>query len=143
MGPMSYRRLRLLIVFFAAAWLPFSAVAAVTMPFCIHGHPGSQGPDGAEYGQAAGSLPGSRDHAGPAGHGDCHEHAATPAGTAGAQDGMACDQCGFCHLACAGMIPSEAAATADHPAAHVLAGLTATLHSDPLPEPLRRPPRSL
>ena len=127
---MSFRRLRLLILFFAAAWLPFSAVAAVAMPFCTHG--------------PQGDSPDTTMHDGQWGHGDCHGQAEAKKAPQAedAQDGMACDQCGFCHLACAGMIPSEAKAAPGHPAGHVLAGLAATLHSDPLPERLRRPPRN-
>lgn len=127
---MPFRRLRLLILFLAAAWLPFSAVAAVAMPFCTHGPQGGDAPAGIAAG-----------HDGHWSQGDCHG-AASGADPAGVQGGMACDQCGFCHLACAGMIPSEAKAAPGHPAGHVLAGLAATLHSDPLPERLRRPPRS-
>ncbi len=127
------RRLRLLILFLAAAWLPFSAVAAVAMPFCTHGQ---------EPAPAHGTHPGDAAAAQWA-HGDCHARAAdaSPA-DASAQGGMACDQCGFCHLACAGIIPPSAAASPVHRAGHVLAGLTTVHYSDPLPDSLRRPPRS-
>lgn len=127
------RRLHLLILFFAAAWLPFSAVAAIAMPFCTHG----QEPAPAHHGMPSGDAAAAQ-----WAHGDCHARAADAAADPSAQGGLACDQCGFCHLACAGIIPPSAAASPVHRAGHVLAGLSVVHFSDHLPGSLRRPPRS-
>jgi hypothetical protein len=114
---------RLLPILFAALWLPLQAVAALTMPFCTHAH-----------GQASGQTPAAMEH-------PCHEGQSDR--PAGQHDGYACDQCGFCHLACAGMAPASLGATAPLPAGDRYGRIAVAFPPDHIPEPLQPPPRSI
>jgi hypothetical protein len=82
-------------------WLPLQGLAAVSMPFCRHAVDSSIG------------LTAQEDaHAGHAHH--AHEPY-TPAHGSDTSDhagGMACNDCGACHLACAAMMLSEPIASA-------------------------------
>lgn len=99
--------LRRLIVFIAVLWLPLQSWAVVAMPFCAHG---SHGPvAGRAVDCHAAQTPG--DHGAAAhdqhgGHAQHDRHAPAPDQPGDApQVSQGCDDCGFCHLACAGMMP--------------------------------------
>ena len=116
------RWFRLVSLVLAALWLPFSAVAAVTMPFCQHG------------GQ---HEPMAHDHQAE----KQHDHEAMTHDNAPAHDGVACDQCGFCNLACAGMMPAQSSSASVLPRAHDFAVSPAPTFPSLTAEPLPRPPR--
>ena len=85
---MIVRRFHLLPLFIAALWLPFQAIAAVAMPFCRHGEA-----------HKAARVVTTEEH--------CHMHDdQAPPGGHGADHGPSCDDCGFCHLASAGIMPT-------------------------------------
>lgn len=115
---------RLLPILFTALWLPLQAVAALTMPFCTHG------PVSGEASALA-----SLEH-------PCHEQGQAEGGAA-QQDGFACDQCGFCHLACAGMAPAPLVAAVPLPVGDRYARVAAAFPPDHIPELLQPPPRSV
>lgn len=122
MAAMYRRLLRLLPLFLAALWLPFQAVAAVSMPFCRHGEaPTTQQVDAAV------------EH--------CHMHEQAP--PAPVDHGLNCDDCGVCHLLAAGFMPTADQATAilrvvqDYRADVPLAPASA------IPEPPQQPPKRL
>ena len=127
------RWFRLLSVMLAALWLPFSAVAAVTMPFCQHGGQHEQ----LAHGDHAGMQ---HDHN--AMSHEAMEHDGLAHDTAPAHDGVACDQCGFCHLACAGMMPAQSSSASVLPPAHDFAVSPAPTFPSLTAEPLPRPPRA-
>lgn len=117
---------RLLPMLFAALWLPLQAVAAVTMPFCTHGH---QAPVAAQ----------SADGGAHAEH--CHD--TLPETPLPLHDGSACDQCGFCHLACAAMAPGIVAVTGPLLAADRYQRLGTLFPPDHVPALLQPPPRGI
>lgn len=116
------RRLcRLLPLFVAALWLPFQAIAAVSMPFCRHGE--AHGATAATEQANAG----------------CHLHAQQEA----ADHAMSCDDCGFCHLAAAGMMPALERIAAVVPAARDFRLDVPPAPASAIPEPPRHPPKRL
>jgi hypothetical protein len=108
---------RLLPLFFAACWLPVQAIAAIAMPYCRHGE-AQRAPQAAV-----------------AGH--CAEHGAA----AGAEHGMACDDCGLCHLAGACFMPAVDRTGATLPASQVFSAWVAPAPSSTVPEPPQHPPK--
>jgi len=119
---------------FAALWLPFSAVASVTMPFCQHA--GQQ----LEMAQAGSGI--SHEHM----HESDHDHAAmmdhgTPQND-NAHSGAACDQCSCCHLASAGLMASNVSSAVFAPPARSFAVSPAPTFPSLTAEPLPRPPRT-
>jgi hypothetical protein len=83
---MRHRLIRLLPLFVAALWLPFQAIAATAMPFCRHGE---------AHKMMAMADDAVVEH--------CPMHDQQPAPP---DHGMGCDDCGFCHLAAAGFMPT-------------------------------------
>ncbi len=123
---MSHRFLRLLPLFVAALWLPFHAVAAVTMPF------GGQGAAHRTMAMAMTMAEDAFDH--------CAMHGKQPAP---AKHGQGCDQCGVCHLMAAGFMPSaEQVAVFIAPARDYRADVPPTPASV-IPEPPQQPPKRL
>lgn len=135
------RWLKLLPVLLAVLWLPFSAVAAVSMPFCQHGHLEGHGDGHDLHHQMQHGQHGEHGHEG---HDTAHPgHAdglpdADPANdlTAG------CDACGFCHLACAGLMAAGAASREMPGMVDRFAVSPAPTFSSRNAEPLPRPPRT-
>lgn len=83
-----------------ALWLPMQGYAAVVMPFCQHSLAGNQSHAGHE-GTAA------QPHEGHTHHHAENSGAGTPQAHTGHASGLACNDCGACHLACS---PAIAAA---------------------------------
>ena len=82
-------------------WLPLQGLAAVSMPFCRHALDSGIG------------LTAQEDaHAGHAQHAHAPYTPAHGSDTSEHAGGMACNDCGACHLACAAMMLSEAIASA-------------------------------
>lgn len=115
--------LRLLLVFFAALWLPLQAAAGLAMPILMQG---------GNVGEPA------------AASGHCHEMDMAQADDQPIQSDKDCqDNCELCHLASVGfLLPALAPST--------LATTWRELAPPPLPafssrttEPLQRPPRSI
>jgi hypothetical protein len=117
---MSRRFLRLLPLFVAALWLPFHAIAAVTMPL---GGQGAAHETMAMDGEAM-------DH--------CTMHEAQPAP---ADHGLGCDQCGVCHLMAAGFMPSAEHVAAVTPAARDFRADAPLAPASAIPEPPQQPPK--
>jgi hypothetical protein len=115
---MSRRFLRLLPLFLAALWLPFHAIAAVTMPF---------GGQGAAHQTTAGEA---MDH--------CAMHQAQPAPV---DHGLGCDQCGVCHLMAAGFMPSAEHVAFVIPAARDFRADASLAPASAIPEPPQQPPK--
>ncbi|MFN0039218.1 MAG: hypothetical protein ACKVP2_06895 [Burkholderiales bacterium] len=92
---------RALVSLLMMVWLPFNGYAAVVMPFCQHG--------GADM-IADGSAPSGK-HAGMTHQGHANADAAHGADHSGLADdagsGLACNDCGVCHLACSPLLVSE------------------------------------
>jgi hypothetical protein len=125
--------LRLLPLFIAALWLPLAAVAAVAMPFCRHGE--APAPAQTDMGSS---------------HHHCHDAEGDEPGSAPDSTGAtvshgsgSCDSCGFCHLACAAVVPMSATTTGVIPAAQFFGLTAAALHPDHIPELLQPPPRTI
>jgi len=89
------RRIRLFVVGLLMLWLPLQAVAAVSMPFCMHGI------------AAGAALAPSQEH-------HHHGEAVPAAGRHGTHDDQhsaagdlqPCNNCGACNLACAPAVPA-------------------------------------
>jgi hypothetical protein len=131
---MRFRRFRLVLMLFAALWLPFQAVAAQTMSFCHHG----------QTRQTLAMQAAVADDADMAMAVDCpmHHGAHDSAPSSSDKDhGLGCDQCGFCHLAAAGFMSGPERATAVVPADRVFAGAALSVPSSNIPEPPQRPPK--
>jgi ferredoxin len=110
--------MRRLVVSFLLLWLPLQGLAAVTMPFCRHAldadtQPAAQPQAHAQHSHHA------QEHGAPV----QERHAADDPG------GLACNDCGACHLACAAVMLSE-------PPVHTLALAAARVN---LPPPLSPP----
>lgn len=135
MGRLNRHRLLLVIL---ALWLPFQAVLAVAMPFCGHVRPVANVSTEGHYGHVhTGQSPSVTHHA----HldhdvlGDKHLGDSTVTQSLGA-----CDQCGLCHLACAGfMAPSRQLTSLELPG-HVMIGAISPAVTNPPLAPLDRPP---
>lgn len=127
---MVHRRLPLLLLIVTALWLPLQSVAALVAA-CGHGLArGAARP--LVLAQATSGC--QEDHQG-------HHRQATAASSS-AQGGLSCDQCGFCHLAGAGMAVSLAVARPPVPAADPNVSWPVRFPPDHLPEPQSPPPRS-
>jgi hypothetical protein len=110
---------------FAAMWLPFQAMAAQTMPFCHHGQAQATMVDDLDMAMA-----------------DCPMHHGAPEPVSGDKDqGLGCDQCGFCHLASAGFMIGPERATAVVPADRTFLIAAPFVPSSNIPEPPQRPPK--
>lgn len=120
---MNCRFLRLLPLFVAALWLPFQAIAATAMPFCRHGeaHKMMVPTDDAamEHCTMHGQQQPLPDH------------------------GKTCDDCGFCHLAAAGMMPTPEHLAAIVPAARDFRADAQRPPASAIPEPPQQPPKRL
>jgi hypothetical protein len=81
-------RLRLPVIALALLWLPLQAIAAVVMPFCVHGSSQSTMHSNSEH-----------DHHHDGSHSEPHHQ------PGGLQD---CNDCGACNLACAPAVPASA-----------------------------------
>ncbi len=120
---MRRRFLRLLPLFVAALWLPFQAIAATAMPFCRHG----------EAHKTVATVDGvAVEH--------CHMHDPQPAP---ADHGVNCDDCGVCHLAAAGFIPTTGQAVLVIPAARDFCADAPLAPASAIPEPPQQPPKRL
>jgi hypothetical protein len=118
---MHRRFLRLLPLFVAALWLPFQAIAATAMPFCRHGE--------------AHKLVALADDA-------TVDHCATHVPQQPAPDhGKSCDDCGFCHLAAAGMMPTPERVAAVVPVARDFRTDAPQAPASIIPEPPQQPPK--
>jgi hypothetical protein len=82
-------------------WLPLQGLAAVSMPFCRHALDSGIGLTAQKDAHAGHAQHAHEPHA-PAHGSDTSDHAG----------GMACNDCGACHLACAAMMLSEPIASA-------------------------------
>lgn len=119
---MRRRFLHLLPLFLAALWLPFQAIAAVSMPYCRHG----------ETPAAATAAASVAEH--------CHLHAAQD----GAGDhALSCDGCGFCHLACATFMPTAGSSLPMVPGAQDYRAEVPLARASAIPEPPQQPPKRL
>jgi hypothetical protein len=118
---MRHRWYRLLPLFVAALWLPFQAIAATAMPFCRHGE--------------AHKMMAMVDDAAVE-HCPMHEHQPAPVG-----HGMNCDDCGFCHLAAAGFMPTPERIAAVIPAARDFSADAPLAPASIIPEPPQQPPK--
>lgn len=129
---MRFYRFRLLLTLFAALWLPFQAVAAKSMAFCWHGQM-----------HGAVTMQVAADDADTA-MADCpmHRGAHDPAPASdGGDHGQGCDQCGFCHLASAGVMSGPERATAVVPADQDFLVVATRTPASNIPEPPQRPPK--
>ncbi|MEQ1882849.1 MAG: hypothetical protein ABL878_17980 [Burkholderiales bacterium] len=118
-----------------ALWLPINGYVALAMPFCQHG--GADMPVPATM--SAGDHSGMAHHADPA---SGSTHGADPcASTDPTGSGLACNDCGVCHLACSPLLMSETILF--KPAGHNVFDVQVqpSLHSFS-PEQPQRPPRA-
>jgi hypothetical protein len=118
---MCHRFFRLLPLFVAALWLPFQAIAATAMPFCRHGE--------------AHKLLAMADDAAVE-HCPMHDKQPTPK-----DHGMGCDDCGFCHLAAAGMMPAPKRVADVIPAGRDFRADVQLAPTSAIPEPPQQPPK--
>jgi hypothetical protein len=109
---------RLLLTVLMALWLPFQAVAAVTMPFCAHGS--GQPRDAAKASHrtsvASRETHHSHQHGQPADNDPHHaghhpERAGHHPDHTGSASTVQCNDCGACHLACS---PALATSVSSH-----------------------------
>lgn len=127
-----FLRLRLILMLFAALWLPVQAVAAQAMESCrhsqtLHAPPIDAAADDAEPAMADCPL-----------HHGTHRH---PSSTERNDHGPGCDQCGFCHLAAAGFISGPERIGALPSPARLFVAAVLTVPASNIPEPPQRPPR--
>ena len=120
---MNRRFLRLLPLFAVALWLPFQAVAATAMPFCRHG-------EAHKVVAPVDDLATER----------CAMHDPQPAPV---DHGLSCDDCGVCHLAAAGMMPTPEAFAPVVPAARDFRADVQIAPASATPEPPQQPPKRL
>lgn len=120
------RVIRLVALIVLAVCLPLQTVGAVTMPFCAAGDAASMDMAGMDHSMAM-------DHAG-------HDMDHHPDGASGQHEGMGCNQCGLCHLACASALPSSMPVLSDvlRPVYQATRAVSVTSF---LPDPVRKPPR--
>jgi hypothetical protein len=88
-------------------WLPLQGVAAVAMPFCKHAFapPASAGAT-AQTNLHDGTQHAHHGHSGSS----SHQHDAADTGAQDREDsGLACNDCGACHLACSPAAPASSA----------------------------------
>jgi hypothetical protein len=122
---------RILIVLMMCLTLPTQVLAGITMPFC-----------GEAVAEAA--TAGHSEHAGHVMDGAMADHDASDHGQAhhASSDSSDCNQCGLCHLACAGALPTFLAPAFSAPFGSVLQAVLQADTSDVLPDRLLRPPRT-
>ena len=90
-------------------WLPLQGFAAVAMPFCKHGfhasaHATWQPPADTETRHVRSGAQGASDsHLHHTLHANAHQHD-------GFTSGLACNDCGMCHLACSPLAPTSLSA---------------------------------
>lgn len=113
---------RFLPLFLAALWLPFQAIAATAMPFCRHG----------EAHKAMAMVEEAAEH--------CHMPDSAPVS---ADHGMNCDDCGFCHLAGTGFMPTPGRAAAVTPMPRDYNADAPLAPASVIPEPPQQPPKRL
>ena len=111
--------LRRIVALLFMCLLPLQTLASLAMPI-----------QGGQRGAAA-------HHAMEGGHCD---HGGQPADDRNAPPGNACEQCGICHLACAGMMPSAEALTPDVPSGNAYAAETVLPLVSHTPEEPNPPP---
>jgi hypothetical protein len=121
-------------------WLPLQGFAALAMPFCKHGF---------HLSAPAHMTAEAQVHAGPqhAHHGeqsssDSHQHHAAHAGTHdhdGPPSGLACNDCGVCHLACSPAAPTSPC-TVETVGTQSFTPFSATLPPLFVPKQRHRPP---
>jgi len=111
--------LRKLVALLFAVLLPLQTLASMAMPL-----------------QAAGQAAAMQAEHCP-GHGDAAGHDEHDA-----SGGLACDQCGICHLACAGMMPSAEATPAGIAIRHAFLAGTELQPASHTPEAPNPPPVS-
>jgi hypothetical protein len=96
------RSFKCIVSVLMALWLPINGYVALAMPFCQHG--------GADM--SAHETMSAVDHSGMAHHADPDSGAEHDAGPSVSTDptgsGLACNDCGVCHLACSPLLMSEA-----------------------------------
>jgi hypothetical protein len=126
MPDMNRRLLLLLPLFLAALWLPFQAVAAVSMPFCRHGE---------AHKTMALVEDAATDH--------CAMHGEPSPSDQQAERGLGCDDCGVCHLLAAGFMPSTGRAAAVIPVAQDYRADVPLAPASAIPEPPQQPPKRL
>jgi hypothetical protein len=120
---MHRRFLRLLPLFVAALWLPFQAIAATAMPFCRHGE--------------AHKMVALVDDV-------AVEHCAMHGQQQSPPDhGTSCDDCGFCHLAAAGMMPTPEGIAVVVPVTRDYRADAPLAPASAIPEPPQQPPKRL
>jgi hypothetical protein len=123
MPDMNRRLIRILPLFLAALWLPFQAVAAVSMPLCRHG----------EAHRTTALVEAAMEH--------CAMHDQQQTGSV--DHGLACDDCGVCHLLAAGFIPTAEQAAAVIPVAQDYRAVVSLPPASATPEPPQQPPKRL
>lgn len=114
------RWVRIFPFLLAALWLPVAATASVVMPFCQHAHQDA----GLDLAESV-SPDGQEDMA-------CDHHA-EPASQ---------ERCGYCYLACAGLMPVAAVMSDFLPPAREFTVAPASTFPRSPAEPLPRPPRT-
>ncbi len=114
------------LLMFAALWLPVQTMAGLRMPLCQHGEDRSTVVT-MHDGDEASAMP-------------CHEAETEVDLHAGHQDG--CDNCGVCHLASAGFLPSADVATGLLPAGRDYALPATVAPRSHIAEPPQHPPRN-
>jgi ABC-type nickel/cobalt efflux system permease component RcnA len=111
------------LLIFAALWLPVQTMAGLAMPLCQHGEDRTS-VVAVHHGDDASAMP-------------CHEAMADE--QAAHQDG--CDNCGVCHLASAGFLPSADVAAGLMPVGHRYALPAVLAPRSHIAEPPQHPPR--
>ena len=121
--PVRFARCLLILT---ALWLPLQAVAGMTMKFCAHAaapqmmQEAAMGEEHCPY-HDADAAPIAPDHE------------QTP--------GQACDDCGICHLACAGYMPAAEVRTGVAPTDRTFQHWPAVSLPSHIPEPPQHPPK--
>ena len=122
-------RPRLLFLLLLALWLPVQSAVAFAMPFCGHaGRPEA-------HAAAAGNPGGGEQASGHDAHAGHHGAKAAVSDLAGG-----CDQCGLCHMACAGFMPCSPRQSLAGPHGHVFVDAPLAAVTNPHFDPLDRPP---
>ena len=132
------------LVIFLSLWLPMQGYGAVAMPFCDHGMAGSgTGHDAPQSGEHHDrhSGHGQTAHASALSHAAGSAHASPGHDSASGANGLSCNNCGACHLACAPAI-SGVAVMSPIIGNFVLKSAPADSPYLYFPEQLQRPPRS-
>ena len=105
------QRWRCILTALMILWLPLQGFAAVAMPFCKHGFRASASEHTA--GQSLVHAGTQHVHHGAQSTSASHQHHAAHGGMHHPSDsssGLACDDCGVCHLACSPAAPTSPSA---------------------------------